>query len=66
MLKRRVQKFKVEVRKSKYVEFDEEGEFVLSISHNGFQWKGLGLLPHEARKVIVALEKYLSTLEEKP
>lgn len=65
MLKRRMINFKVEVRESKYREYDEENEFVLSVSHNGFQWSALGLLPHEARKVIVALENYLITLEAK-
>ena len=63
MLGRRLKNFKVEVRKSKFVEFDEVDEFVLSVSHNEFQWNAIGLLPNEARKVILALENYLTTLE---
>ena len=65
MLKRRMINFKVEIRASICVEFDEADEFILSVTHNGRQWQGMGLLPNEARKVIMALENYLTTLEDK-
>jgi hypothetical protein len=33
----------------------EEGEIVLSVTHNGNQWQSISLLPDEVKKVISAL-----------
>ena len=62
MLEYRANHFAVEVEKSRHSPKESE-EFNLSVTHNGHLWQSIGLLPHEAREVVRALENYLSTLE---
>jgi hypothetical protein len=45
--------FKVEVTKQRSPNF--AGELSLSVTHNGYQWQSVGLMPDEAAQVIEAL-----------
>ena len=65
LLKSRMGNFRVEVKTSDSPLFGEADELLLSVTQNGHQWQGIRLLPNEARKVILALENYLTTLEDK-
>lgn len=63
MLAYRMKNFNVEVKKSPYPSYDGSKDISLSVTHNGFQWHSIGLLPCEARRVIIELENYLKALE---
>ncbi len=49
-------RFDVAVSLTKHPTFD--GEIDLSITHNGYQWQAMSLAPHEAQKVIKALQDW--------
>lgn len=52
-LEYRKKRFKVEVTKG------TDGEVRVAITHNGYQWQAVGLLPAEAETVITAIRGYL-------
>jgi hypothetical protein len=65
MLQRRNEKFLVQIKKlvpkPKLFDYDE---LLLEITHNGYQWISIGLTIDEARKTIVALQRYLEEIVE--
>ena len=54
LLEHRAKNFSVTVEKSRWY----PGEISLSITHNGYQWNTITLLPNEIDAVIAALEKH--------
>ena len=63
MLRYRKKHFAIKVERQRHQGPSYSDEFNLSVTHNGYQWKAIGLLPYEASEVIKELEKYLSLLE---
>jgi hypothetical protein len=51
--------FKAEVTLQRSPNF--AGEFSLSITHNGYQWQSIGLMPEEAEQVIAALRSFIDS-----
>lgn len=39
------------------------GEFVISVTHNGYQWSTMNLMPDEARQMVKDVNAYLLWLE---
>lgn len=59
MIKYRKENFAVEVCLDNHPV--DEGEIVLSVTHNGYQWSSICLLPYEASAVIKALKKFMAS-----
>ena len=53
----RKENFAVVIEKDRYS--DNDDDFVLRTTHNGYQWSTLGLNPSEAKKVVEALQAHL-------
>jgi hypothetical protein len=49
--------FAVKIEKSTWIEANDE--VLLRVTHNGYQWSTLPLLPEEAEKVLEALRVFL-------
>ena len=56
--KKRSEVFDVKLKKDKYWS-DHEDEVILSVTHNGWQWQGIALLPEEAARVIKVLSEHM-------
>lgn len=46
--------------------WNEDGDFSLSVTHNGYQWASISLNYREAREVIKTLQKELSASRIEP
>ena len=57
LLEHRQKNFAVEFGPSTSPSFN--GEMCLLITHNGFQWSAIGLLPEEVEKMIAAIRKVI-------
>lgn len=62
VLEYRLEHFDVQVKESDW----NEGEILLSVSTNGSHYTSIGLLPHEALKVLSALAAFLAKKGNKP
>lgn len=59
LLEYRKRNFAVKIEPSRHA--DEQGEIVLSVTHNGYQWTSISLLKSEIPQVVKALTDHITT-----